>query len=120
MPADLTNLPQAEIRTLANQSEAYRLLADVMQLNGAGVMIGDVMSAMARLGLRLVSVDGGDPGDNAQSRLGAITETQHCTCDGVWVRLTDAEGTGAGWWHREDGEYRFSRKCPSNGRKPKG
>jgi hypothetical protein len=119
MPADLTNLSEAEIRSLANQGETYRLLADVMQLNGAGVMIGDVMSGMARLGLRLVSVDDGDPGDNAQARLNAITDTQPCSCDCLWMRLTDAEGPGVGWWHRDD-EHHFTRKCPDNGRKPRG
>jgi hypothetical protein len=119
MPIDLTNLSSAEIASLANQSEAYRSLADVIQLNGAGVMIGDVMAGMARLGLRLVSVDDGDPSDTAQARLSAITETRHCSCDGVWVRLTDAEGPGVGWWHRDD-EHHFTRKCPDSGRKPRG
>ena len=119
MQFDLTELPKAERRSLAKQGEAARLFADIMQLNGARVRSGDVLDAMARLGLRFVSVDDGDPSANAQARAAAITEVQDCRCDGVWIRLTDAEEPDAGWWHQYDYNERLTRKCQDRRDKPK-
>jgi hypothetical protein len=115
MPADLSKLPQSELLSLADQTVPAGVLADAMQLNGAGVMVGDVISSLVRLGLRFVSVDDGDPGASAKARLKAITETQPCSCGSVWMRLTDDD---RGWWHRNGiDSYDYTRKCRDDGRR---
>jgi hypothetical protein len=116
----LANMSEAEQRSLYEQIDTYRIIADVMQLNGAGVLSGDIMSAMVRLGLRVVSVNDGDIEDNAQARLDALTDEEFCNCEpnARWMRLKDEDGPGNGWWHRDDGHH-FTRKCPEGKTRPR-
>jgi len=118
-PSELAQLPEAEMRSLAGQAELARVFASAMQLNGARTMSGDVLSALARLGLRLTSVDDGDASFNAQARLDTITESQPCSCGDMWLRLTNSDdGPGIGWWHRSSEDY-TTRKCEDGGRRLK-
>ena len=107
-------LPGAERDSLAPSMYAAVVLAAAMQLEGAKVGGGDVQAALARTGLRLVSIDPADDqadqlptnaaGRNAERRLGALIEDQPCPCGSRWLRLADVSGPGAGWWHEGD-EY---------------
>jgi hypothetical protein len=120
----IVNMPEAEQASLLNSMWPARVLADAMQLNGAKVRGGDVQHALARLGLRLVSVDEPDPERTrpaAEARYAAVTESAPCDCGFEWVRLRDADDSGSGWWHHgeEDDENGFYRKCRAGNRAPR-
>jgi hypothetical protein len=116
----IISMPEAERASLLDSMETAVVLANLMQLNGAKVRGGDVQHALARLGLRLVSVDDGDPAIAAQARLAAVVETADCACGGTWVRQRDAAGPGAGWWHEEpDDPGGVWRRCEEGNRPPR-
>lgn len=119
----IANMPDEERISLLSSMWPARVLADVMELNGAKVRGGDVQHALARLGLRLVSVDEADlerirPA--VEARYAAITESVLCECGLEWVRLRDVDDTGSGWWHHgdEDSVGGFWRKCWAGNRAP--
>jgi hypothetical protein len=87
-------------------------LADIMQLNGAGVRAGDVLNAMRLLGLRLAG-DARDGDEGAtQAAHDALVEAENCPkCGGVRVRMKDTDHPGAGWWHRADRGSGYVRRC---------
>lgn len=120
----ITNMPDTERASLLDSMQPARVLADAMQLNGAKVRGGDVQHALARLGLRLVSVDEPDPGRTylaADARYAALVESTVCDCGFEWVRLRGADDIGAGWWHHgeEDDENGFYRKCKAGNHAPR-
>ena len=120
----IISMPEAERASLLNSMQPAIVLADAMQLNGAKVRGGDVQHALARLGLRLVSVDESDSERTLQAveaRYAAITESAPCDCGFEWVRLQDADETGAGWWHhgQENDENGYNRKCGEGNHAPR-
>jgi hypothetical protein len=96
-----------------------RVLAPIMELGGAKVLSGDVISGMARLGLQLVPLRADGAGavsnedyrhavETAYARRDALTESRNCeSCSGQWLRLTEPD---VGWWHRSPRD-RVTRNC---------
>ena len=120
--SSLSELPETELQSLCQNTAVARVLTDAMRLEGARALGGDVIMALARAGLRLVSIDSADPAGAstaAEARMSKITETRECACGlSVWARLTNVTGPGAGWWHRDEEDGYTTRKCPEGNRKP--